>query len=106
ELMKPGAILINTARGGLIDEAALADAVINGQIRGAGIDTFDKEPLPADHPFHSVPGIVMTPHMGGTTDVALAMTAAAAARNALTVLRGEPLPRNLVVNSEILQELV
>ncbi|WP_235817758.1 NAD(P)-dependent oxidoreductase [Brucella cytisi] len=61
--MKTGAILINTARGGLIVEEALADAIASGHLAGAGIDTFVEEPLASDHPFRAFDSIVMTPHM-------------------------------------------
>ncbi|MCP4862932.1 MAG: D-2-hydroxyacid dehydrogenase [Alteromonas sp.] len=63
-LMKPTALLINTARGGLIDELALADALTNGQIGGAGLDTLSVEPPPADHPLLSLslPNLIITPH--------------------------------------------
>ena len=62
--MKPTALLINTARGGLIDELALADALTNGQIGGAGLDTLSVEPPPADHPLLSLslPNLIITPH--------------------------------------------
>lgn len=64
-LMKPSAILINTARGAVVDTEALAAALKAGQIRGAGIDVYDSEPpLPADHPLLSAPNCVMTPHVG------------------------------------------
>lgn len=64
-LMKPSAILINTARGAVVDTEALAEALKAGQIRGAGIDVYDSEPpLPADHPLLSAPHCVLTPHVG------------------------------------------
>ncbi len=63
-LMKPTATLVNTSRGPIVDEAALIDALRSGTIAGAGLDVFDIEPLPADHPFRSLDGIVATPHLG------------------------------------------
>ncbi|PLU43397.1 hydroxyacid dehydrogenase [Sinorhizobium medicae] len=101
--MKPGAILINTARGGLIDEKALAEAVLSGHLAGAGLDTFADEPLPADHPFLSLPQIVMTPHMGGSTDAALDGVAISAARNVLDVLIDGKVDRRLLVNPAVLE---
>ncbi|KMO34348.1 2-hydroxyacid dehydrogenase [Methylobacterium variabile] len=64
--MRPGAILINTSRGPLIDEAALVAALREGRIR-AGLDVFDREPLPADHPLRGLPNAVLTPHLGYVT---------------------------------------
>jgi len=101
--MKKGAILLNTARGGLIDETALAEAVRAGHLAGAGIDTFADEPLPADHPYLSTEHIVMTPHMGGSTDTALDNVAISAARNVLDVLIGNKIERRLVVNPAVLE---
>lgn len=64
DLMKPEAILLNTSRGPLVDEAALLHALATGQIRGAGIDVYDAEPLPADHPIRREPQALTTPHLG------------------------------------------
>jgi D-3-phosphoglycerate dehydrogenase len=101
-LMKPGSMLINTARGGLVDEAALARAICSDHLGGAGLDTLTVEPPSQDHPLLGLRRVVLTPHIGGSTDTALAETAALAARNALAVLDGLPLPMNLVVNPETL----
>ncbi|OBI02994.1 hydroxyacid dehydrogenase [Mycolicibacter heraklionensis] len=66
--MKSSAILINTSRGGLIDEAALIDALRTGRIRGAGLDVYHQEPLPAGHPLTALGNTVLTPHLGYVTD--------------------------------------
>jgi len=66
--MKPSAYLVNTSRGPIVDESALIDALQNGTIAGAGLDVFDIEPLPLDHPLRSLPNTVLTPHLGYVTD--------------------------------------
>ncbi len=66
--MKRSAYLVNTSRGPLVDEAALLDALHAGEIAGAGLDVYDEEPLPADHPLRSAPRTVLTPHVGYVTD--------------------------------------
>lgn len=102
--MRRDSIIINTARGGLIDEKALADAISSGQIAGAGLDTFAEEPLPDDHVFRSLPSIIMTPHMGGSTDAALDNVAISAARNVVDfLLKGKIDPR-LLVNPDVLKQ--
>jgi len=70
DLMKPTTYLINCARGGIVDEAALIEALENKKITGCALDVFEKEPLPADHPFTKMDNIVMTPHLGASTDEA------------------------------------
>ena len=65
--MRPGAVLINVARGGLVDEAALIEALQAGHIRGAGLDVFSEEPLPTDHPLWTLPNVVLTPHVSAVT---------------------------------------
>jgi D-3-phosphoglycerate dehydrogenase len=66
--MKPGAILVNISRGPIVEEAALVEALRSGHLAGAGLDVFDHEPLPADHPFRSLDNVVVTPHVGYVTE--------------------------------------
>ncbi|MEV0395001.1 2-hydroxyacid dehydrogenase [Polymorphospora rubra] len=65
--MRPGAVLVNTARGGLVDYPAVARALHSGRLRAAAFDVFDAEPLPADSPLRTAPRVVMTPHLAGAT---------------------------------------
>ena len=86
ELMKPGAVIINAARGGVINEQALHDALKANRIAGAAIDVFEEEPLPADHPLRQLQNIVLTPHLGAATTEAqqnVAIEIAHAVRSAL-----------------------
>jgi D-3-phosphoglycerate dehydrogenase len=84
---KPGVIIVNTARGGLIDEAALLAAVRSGHVGSAGLDSFVVEPMTAPHPFHGEARIVLSPHIGGVTADAYVKMGVAAAQNALAVLQ-------------------
>jgi D-3-phosphoglycerate dehydrogenase len=81
-----GVIIVNTARGGLIDEAALLDALRSGQVGSAGLDSFAVEPMTAPHPFHGEARLTLSPHVGGVTADAYVKMGVAAARNALAVL--------------------
>ena len=66
-LIRPSAYLVNTSRGPIVDESALVDALRAGRIGGAGLDVFDVEPLPAEHPFRTLPNVLATPHLGYVT---------------------------------------
>jgi D-3-phosphoglycerate dehydrogenase len=83
---RPGVIVVNTARGGLVDEDALLAAVRSGQVMAAGLDSFATEPMAAGHPFQEEPRIILSPHIGGVTSAAYVNMGMAAARNILAVL--------------------
>jgi phosphoglycerate dehydrogenase-like enzyme len=86
--MKPGACLVNTARGELVDEDALANAIRDGRVRGAAIDVFATEPPPADHALLGMPQVLATPHCGAHTDDATNAMGWMALRDCLAVLAG------------------
>lgn len=88
--MKKGVRLVNCARGGIIDEADLAQAVKDGIVAGAAIDVFTSEPIPADHPLLNVPGIVVTPHLGASTVEAQIGVSVDVAEGVKAALNGEP----------------
>ena len=81
-------IVVNTARGGLVDEDALLAAVRSGQVMSAGLDSFAVEPLAADNVFKGQPGFVLSPHIGGVTSDAYVNMGTAAARNVRSVVEG------------------
>jgi D-3-phosphoglycerate dehydrogenase len=83
---KRGVIIVNTARGGLIDEAALLAAIHSGQVGSAGLDSFAAEPMTAPHPFHGEPRITLSPHIGGVTADAYVKMGVAAAQNVQALL--------------------
>ncbi|MBY4732899.1 hydroxyacid dehydrogenase [Cupriavidus pauculus] len=89
---KDGAILVNTARGGLIDEAALAEALRSGKLLAAGLDSFAVEPMPMPHVFREIPNVILSPHIGGVSDAAYVNMGVGAAKNVLAVLQGVPAP--------------
>lgn len=90
-LMRPTAILINTARGALIDEAALARALAAKALAGAGLDVFGSEPMSAGHPLLAAPNAVLTPHVAGSSREALERTAQQLVERLVAVLAGQPI---------------
>jgi D-3-phosphoglycerate dehydrogenase len=89
--MRPGAYLVNTSRGGMVDEAALAAAVRSGRLGGAALDVYESEPLPADSELRSLPNIILTPHTAFFSDAALAALQRLATEEAERALTGSPL---------------
>ncbi len=89
-LMKPTALLLNTSRGPIVDEAALIDALREGRIAGAGLDVYDVEPLPADHPLRDCPNTVLMPHVGYVTEETYRMFFADTVKAVLGYLDGKP----------------
>jgi phosphoglycerate dehydrogenase-like enzyme len=88
--LRPGAYLINIARGGLVDNHALYDALAHGELAGAGLDVFWQEPLPIDDPILALPNVIATPHIAGVTEESFADIADAVAANIERLRRGEP----------------
>ena len=86
--MRPGSVLIQTSRGGVVDEEALTGALRSGPLAAAGIDVFENEPPPDDHPFFSLDNVVLTPHTAALTEQAMRRMALDAARGILDVLAG------------------
>jgi D-3-phosphoglycerate dehydrogenase len=98
--MKPTAFIVSTARGGIIDEAALHAALVSGKIAGAGLDVFDKEPPDNDNPLLKLANVIKAPHMAGVTTESRRRMAVQAAQNVLSVFDGKP-NRDNVINREI-----
>jgi D-3-phosphoglycerate dehydrogenase len=89
-LMKPTAMLINTARGSVVDESALVEALQNGMIGGAGLDVFASEPLPVNHPLRSMENVVLSPHTAAMVPEATLAGLAMAVDNVANFLQGYP----------------
>lgn len=101
-LVKPGAIIVNTARGGIVDEAALAAALATGRVGGAGLDVFDDEPPAAAHPLFGFDQVLLSPHIGGLTAEGAERLAVHSVQNVLDFLAGRIDPA-LVVNAAALR---
>ena len=99
--MKPSAYLVNTARGGIVDEAALYAALVSGKLAGAGLDVFEQEPPAVPYPLFELPNVIIAPHVAGVTLEAVERMSEQTARNILSALDGEPIRQN-VINQEVL----
>jgi glyoxylate reductase len=93
--MKRSALLVNTARGGVVDQDALREALHAGEIAGAALDVTDPEPLPADHPLLDSPNLLVVPHIGSATVRTRAKMAEMAVENLLAALDGRPMPHQV-----------
>ena len=100
-MMKPGSLVINCARGGLINEDALFDGLSNGHIGGAGLDVFVDEPVAGDHPLFTCDNIIVSPHVGGMSEEAAQRSSYRSARNVLDLFDGK-LDPEVVINPEVL----
>jgi D-3-phosphoglycerate dehydrogenase len=101
QLMKRTAYLINTARGGIVDEKALHDALVSGKLAGAGLDVFEQEPPPAGHALLGLANVITAPHVAGVTVEAVDRMSEQTARNILSALDGDPIRAN-VINQDVL----
>src|SRR5580704_6477555 len=99
--MQPTAYLINTARGGIVEEQALYDALVSGKLAGAGLDVFEQEPPQSGHSLFALPNVIMAPHVAGVTREAVDRMSEQTARNILSALDGEPIRQN-VINQDVL----
>lgn len=89
--LRPGAAIVNVSRGGLIDESALASALLSGRLAGAGIDTFEQEPLAADHPLRLAPNTVFTPHIAWRSNISVGALQEGAVERVRLALMNQPL---------------
>jgi D-3-phosphoglycerate dehydrogenase / 2-oxoglutarate reductase len=99
--MRATAYLINTARGGIVDEKALYDALVSGGLAGAGLDVFEQEPPPSGHSLFELPNVIFAPHVAGVTREAVDRMSVQTARNILSALDGDPIRQN-VINQDVL----
>jgi D-3-phosphoglycerate dehydrogenase / 2-oxoglutarate reductase len=99
--MKRNAFLVNTARGGIVDEKALYDALAGNRVAGAALDVFDQEPTPQDNPLLTLKNFIAAPHVAGVTREAVERMAVVAVENILSVIDGKPNREN-VINKEVL----
>lgn len=103
-LMKPGALIVNTSRGNLIDEPAMIAALKSGKLGGAGLDVFAQEPPDAANPLFSMPNVIVTPHIASATDAALSQGSLIFTHNVVSYLRGEIYDPANFVNPEVFRK--
>lgn len=103
--MPKGAWLINTARGAVVDEPALLDALRSGQLGRAGLDCHSAEPMPKEHPLFAMDNVVLTPHVAGSTLQSSTRTGNTAVDNLFKILDGQPVDRRMTANPEVLDRM-